>query len=177
MKKELEKKEKLVIGHAGKEHPDAITLDNNPDGHPDVLHDLHNSPYPFEDNRFKEISAHHVLEHLSDIHTVMNEFHRICRPDGEIYIEVPHHTSIFANTPNHRLHFSIFAFDGWCEGADTWMTGKKFQMIKKELTFHRAFRRYMLHKIFNKYPVAYERFWTYIFPAEHIKVWLRPIKK
>jgi len=171
-------KTKLVLGSAGRAEEKAVTLDINPLHNPDVLHDLNNTPLPFDDNAFKEIICHHVLEHLNDLKPVMDELHRICRPEGEIYIEVPHHTSWCANTPEHRLRFNYFAFESYIEkGRTDWMkTEKKFTILKRELTFHRSLRRVLLHRLFNRFPETYERFWAYIFPAEHVKIWLRPIK-
>ena len=169
-------KDKLVLGSAGKPQPDAITLDIDPEHKPDVVHDLHVVPLPFDDNQFKEITCHHVLEHLNDLYAVMGELHRICRSDGTLYIEVPHHSSWCANTPDHKLHFNYFAFDGYLTSEKTWRTGKKFKLVKREITFHRRFRTFGLHKLFNARPMNYERFWTYMFPAEHFKIWLQPVK-
>lgn len=169
-------KKRLVIGSAGKVFDDAITLDIDPNHQPDVVHDLHVTPLPFVDDQFDEIVCHHVLEHLNDISSVMSELHRICSSQGKIYIEVPHHTSWFANTPGHKLRFNYFAFDEYLDEVTTWNTGKKFILLAREVTFHRAIRRYFLHKIFNRWPENYERFWTYILPAEHFKIWLRPRK-
>lgn len=170
-------KEKLVLGAAGKKDPHAITLDIDPEHHPDIVHDLHVVPLPFSDNQFKEIVCHHVLEHLNDLSDLMKELHRICKPDGVIYIEVPHHSSWCANTPDHKLHFNYFGFDGYLASEKTWRTGRKFRLVKREITFHRNFRSIQLHRIFNRWPVAYERFWTYMFPAEHFKIWLQPAKE
>lgn len=167
---------KLVIGHAGKKIKDAITLDVDPEHNPDVIHDLNKTPWPFKDNQFNEVIAHHVLEHLNDIIPVMEELHRICSKDGTIYIEVPHHSSFMAHVPFHKLFFNSHSFDIWYEDRHTWTTGFRFHLIKKEITFHVCFRRYFLHKLFNKYPKTYEKFWTYIFPAEHMKFWLQPLK-
>ncbi len=169
-------KEKLILGSAGRKHDDAITLDVEKETNPDVVHDLNKTPLPFPDNQFKEIVCHHVLEHLNELSAVMNELHRICKPDGTIYIELPHYSSWFANAPEHKLRFGYFSFDGYVDGARSWRKEKKFKIIKREVTFHRAHRRFLLHKLFNKYPMAYERFWTYIFPAEHLKFWLQPNK-
>lgn len=171
------KKQKLVLGNAGKEDKTAITLDIDPEHNPDVIHDLNVLPYPFKDNQFLEIICHHVLEHLNDLPPVMAELHRICQAQGTIYIEVPHHSSWCANTPHHKLRFNYFGFDDYLQDEYTWLKGKKFQLIKKELTFHRSHRRFFLNTIFNAWPMAYERFWTYIFPAEHFKIWIRPIKQ
>jgi len=172
----MRKKDKLIIGSAGKPHEDAVTLDIDKGHHPDVVHDLSVEPYPFEDNSFKEIVAHHVLEHLGDISVAMNELHRICKPDGVIYIEVPHHASWCAKDPFHKSCFGYFSFDGFIEGNSTWVIGKKFRCIKKEITFHKYHRMFFLNKIFNKFPLVYERFYCYVFPAEHFKIWLRPVK-
>ncbi len=169
-------KSKLILGAAGKKNDHALTLDIDPAHHPDIVHNLNIVPWPFPDNQFKEIICHHVLEHLDDLLPVLDELHRICQPRGVIYIEVPHHTSWCANVPYHKLRFNHFAFDTHIEGISTWKTGKKFKLIKREITFHRSFRRMFLHKIFNKSPEAYERFWAYICPAEHFKIWLSPVK-
>ena len=117
-----------------------------------------------------------MLEHLNDLSAVMGEIHRICQPEGTVYIEVPHHSSWCANTPDHKLRFGYLAFDGYREDMKTWRTGRKFKVLKREITFHRSFRRVFLHKLSNSCPMGYERFWTYMFPAENFKIGLRPIK-
>jgi predicted SAM-dependent methyltransferase len=170
------KKGILVLGHAGKPNPDAITLDIDPEHKPDVVHDLQIVPWPFEDDAFKEIIAHHVLEHLNDLSAPMKELHRICRKDGVIRIEVPHHTAWFAKGPYHKLYFGYFAFDDDIAGKSTWVTAKKFSCLKREITFHKLYRTFFLHRLFNRFPLAYERFFCYLFPAEHLKVWLLPVK-
>ena len=170
-------KTKLVLGHAGKSHPDAITVDIDPEHKPDVIHNLNEIPWPFKDNQFQEITAHHVFEHLNDLMPVMDEIYRICHPDGRIHIEVPHHSGWCAHSPEHKMFFNYFAFDGYIQhGKTAWLNKKKFKLISREITFHRSFRRYFLHKLFNRFPMNYERFWTYIFPAEHFKATLQPIK-
>jgi len=167
---------RLILGSAGKPCSDATTVDIDPEHHPDVLHDLRVAPWPFEDNSFNEIIAHHVIEHLDSLIKPFQELHRVCRKDGVIYIEVPHHTAWYARDPEHRIFFSYFSFDGYIAGNDTWVTGKKFECLKREITFHKFFRIFFLHRLFNRFPLAYERFFCYLFPAENIKIWLRPQK-
>ena len=175
---EYEMKEKLVLGAAGKKHDDAVTVDIDPLHTPDVVFNLNEAPLPFEDNSFKEIIAHHVIEHLDGLEPVMSELHRICHPEGVIHIEVPYHNSWMANIPEHKLRFSIFAFDGYLDdGTNSWLHAKKFKLINREICFHRAYRRYFLHKLFNKYPKYYERFWAYIVTAEFLKISLQPMKE
>ena len=169
---------KLILGAAGIKHPGAITLDIDPKHAPDVVHDLNKIPWPFKNNQFDRIVCHHVLEHLNDIAGPMSELYRICSKDGEIYIEVPHHTSWCANTPEHKLRFNYFGLDNFLEkGVTKWMpTENKFRVIEKRITFHRHFRFYFLHRIFNAFPMWYERFWAYIIPAENVVFRLKPLK-
>jgi SAM-dependent methyltransferase len=65
-------------------------VDKDPATRPDVCHDIE-TPWPFGDNAFGEIRAHHILEH---IHTekktfVMYEAWRVLKPGGILDIEVP----------------------------------------------------------------------------------------
>ena len=47
-----------------------------------------------------------------------------------------------------------------------------FKLAKREVTFYKSFRFWGIKYLANKYPRSYERFWTYIFPAENVKIWL-----
>jgi SAM-dependent methyltransferase len=171
-------KDKLVLGAAGKAHPDALTVDIAAHHDPDVVHDLNVFPWPFKDDSFREIVCHHVIEHLASLTPALRELHRICRSDGRIYIEVPHFSSWMAHDPEHRMTFSCFALDPYCRGRQrNWLTVDfSFELLERRLTFHRAFRRYLFHRLWNRCPLAYERFWTYLMPAEHLCFVLRPIK-
>ncbi|MGE5279809.1 MAG: class I SAM-dependent methyltransferase [Deltaproteobacteria bacterium] len=171
-------KDKLVLGAAGKGHPDAVTLDVSTRHKPDVVHDLDVFPWPFEDGRFGEIVCHHVIEHLSGLTPALRELHRICRPGGRITIEVPHFSSWMANDPEHKMRFSYFALDPYFLGhRKNWLlVDFSFDLLERRLTFHRAFRRYFFHRLWNRCPLAYERFWTYLMPAEHLIFVLSPVK-
>jgi hypothetical protein len=57
LKEEQKLKTKLVLGHAGKLHSDAITVDIDPAHNPDVVHNLNVFPWPFQDNQFKSIRS------------------------------------------------------------------------------------------------------------------------
>ena len=61
---------------------------------PDVLHNLEQTPWPWEDSSVDEIVMRHVLEHLgatTDVYfSVLREMYRVCRPDARITIVVPH---------------------------------------------------------------------------------------
>jgi len=151
----MEPKKVLVIGSAGKIFSDAVTVDIDPEHHPDVVHDLNVTPWPFPDNSFQEIVAHHVVEHLQDFASAMKEMYRICSKDGCVYIEVPHHTAWFAKDPAHKMFFGYFSFDGFIAGKTGWVTGRKFRCLKREITFHKFYRALFLHRLFNRWPLTY----------------------
>ena len=55
----------------------------------DHVVDLNITPWKFEDNSFDSIIAIHLIEHLDNLISFMDECHRILRPSGELYIETP----------------------------------------------------------------------------------------
>ncbi len=83
-----------------------------------------------------------------------------------------------ANDPEHKLRFSYFSLDAYCRGQQkSWLlVDFGFELLERRLTFHRAFRRYFFHRLWNTCPLAYERFWTYLMPAEHLRFVLKPLK-
>lgn len=61
----------------------------------DIDHDLEVLPLPFGDSVAVRIEMIHVFEHLPRNRFVafMRELHRVCRPDGSIYLECPYYLS------------------------------------------------------------------------------------
>lgn len=97
---------KLNLGCGNNKVPGYINIDKEPSVNPDVLHDLEQTPYPFESDSVEEIVAVHVLEHLGkDTETffnIMKEFYRILAPSGVMFIIVPHpRCDNFIGDPTH----------------------------------------------------------------------------
>lgn len=69
-----------------------------------------------QENSFDAITLWHVLEHVHDLHSYMDELRRLLKPDGRIFIAVPNYTSSDAgyygqywaayDVPRHLYHFS-----------------------------------------------------------------------
>lgn len=61
---------------------------------------------PFGDSSLEEINCDHVLENLENTLEIMNEFHRILKPNGWLYLTIPHAFSWsgFAS-PLHKKYF------------------------------------------------------------------------
>lgn len=53
------------------------TVDVNPEYEPDTVHDLEETPLPFDDDSFANVVAVHVLEHLENDTDVLDEMKRI----------------------------------------------------------------------------------------------------
>ncbi len=101
----------LDVGCGLNKRPGAIGVDRNARTAADVLCDLDHFPYPFRDSVFDELYATHVIAHVSDVIRTMEEFHRLVRPGGRIFITTPHYTdfSSFCD-PTHRWHLNSFSF-------------------------------------------------------------------
>jgi SAM-dependent methyltransferase len=101
----------LDVGCGIKKYPGSIGLDYNPRSNADVIADLDSFPYPFADGSFDEVRAIHVIEHVADVMKTMEEFHRLTRKGGRIFIVTPHYTdfSSFCD-PTHRWHLNSYSF-------------------------------------------------------------------
>ena len=89
----------------------AIGIDRNSASRADVLCDIDCLPYPFAASTFDHIHAAHVIEHVRDVLGTMEEFHRLLKPGGTIFLATPHYTdfSSFCD-PTHRWHLNSYSF-------------------------------------------------------------------
>lgn len=87
---------------------DLTTLDHDPNCGADVIHELEDLPWPFEDNSFDEVHAYEVLEHLGrqgDFRSFFAHFaeiYRVLKPGGHLIATCPSWKSIWAwGDPSH----------------------------------------------------------------------------
>ncbi len=152
----------LDIGCGINKVPDAVGLDIDSHSHADIIHDLNAYPYPIKDNEFNTIYAKHIIEHLDDPEGFIKEIYWILAPQGQVFIETPHFTSYVAySEPQHKLPFSYFMLKNISDKIG-------FQSINISFTFYKTFRMVGIKALANRFPRNYERFWTYIFPAENL---------
>lgn len=102
------KRRKLLWADDREDFDELVTLDRCTRHNPDVVHDLDDLPYPFEDERFDEIHAYSVLEHCGRqgdyryFFGQWSEFWRILKPDGLFFATVPTRESPWAwGDPSH----------------------------------------------------------------------------
>lgn len=160
----------LDLGCSENKVGQAIGVDIDIANHPDLVFDLNKFPYPLKDNSVDRVYAKHILEHLGDLYGIFREVYRVLKKDGDFIIEVPHFSCRVAySEPEHNRFFSYFMFDKLIKEIPC-------RVLKREITFHRSFRRVGIKALANRFPDAYERFWTYLFPAENVCLHLKVTK-
>ncbi len=154
--------------------------------------DLNRYPWPFEDDRFDETLASHVLEHLDDFNAVVNELWRISRPGALIDVRVPFFLSTkFYSEPDHRIPFGIRSFDNYEEIGDRplrfyeqwklkWRTDyesqARFTIESKRFHFSNFRALSWLDGPINIEPVIFERFFATLLTPEEVWFRLRVVK-
>lgn len=152
----------LDLGCGNNKFLDSVGVDISSDSKADVICNLNSYPFPFKDSSFDSVVSKQVFEHLEDVEKLMLEIYRITKDKAKVNVHVPHFSCFYSYAdPSHKRTFSIFAFDKISQRCG-------FRIVSKRITFHRNIRRYMLDDLFNRWPLAYERFWAFIFPAEHL---------
>ena len=158
---------RLDIGCGNNKMAGCTYLDADPKVNPDIVHDLNNFPYPVEDNSYDGIHAKHIIEHLDDPQRFLHELCRILKPGGRIFLETPHFSSYVAySEAQHKLFYSYFLVVNLVRPTS-------LEIEKGEITFFKTYRFFGIKYLANKNPRTYERFWTYIFPAENLKFVLK----
>jgi SAM-dependent methyltransferase len=94
---------------------------------PDVLMDLNRSPLPFPDNSCIEVRSSHFLEH-SNLDHVIDESHRVLKPDGLFMFAVPYANSAEGLFPGH----AIFLTEKWFRENLNFQA--KFEVIGEQYT-------------------------------------------
>ncbi len=93
---------RLNLGCGRSPIPDWTNLDSVALPGVDVVADLEAASLPFEDDSVTEIAASHLLEHVRSSLGLMQELHRIAKPDARAVFRVPYGASDDADTdPTH----------------------------------------------------------------------------
>ena len=140
------------------EWSELVTLDINPAHEPDVVHDLNDIPLPFPDERFDEIHAYEVLEHVGgqgDYRFFFAQFAdlwRMLRPNGLLCGSAPPLTSPWAwGDPSHTRVISRECFTFLDQSEYSRQVGQTplsdfrylytadFALVFERLTEHRYF--------------------------------------
>ena len=134
--KQEEKKEmkvKINLGCGKDIKPGWINVDKIEYPSVDVVHDLNEFPWPFDDNFADYILMNHVLEHLDDVVKVMEEVWRILKPGGIVEIYTPYYKSKKAfRDPTHKHFFTEESMNYFTRNWKWRYTHATFRIIKFE---------------------------------------------
>ncbi len=166
----------LEVGCGKKKKAGAIGVDMVKTDATDVVCNIDGAFLPFKDNIFDQVRAVDVLEHVSDVRTIMEEIHRITKPGGEVYIRVPHFSSTHAYGDFTHKHFfnteSFNYFTGDFPDLDFYSKAR-YEKVDVRLNFWKLHRITGFAKFANRFPVFYEKYLPFIFTAMNIEVRLR----
>lgn len=112
LKKYLSNDINLPPGTTPKSLFEITEMDIHESDNTDITHNAEHAPYPFNDESFDGIVCSELLEHLSNPHTVIEECHRILKPNGTMILTIPNFNSIdniinrhqqIAYNPNNQI--------------------------------------------------------------------------
>jgi SAM-dependent methyltransferase len=153
----------LDVGCGINKYPGAIGIDRNPRTRADVIVNLDCFPYPFRDGSFVQLRASHVIEHVADVVSAMEEFHRVLLPGGRVFITTPHYTdfSSFCD-PTHRWHLNSYSFRYFGEnhGGFGYYSEARFREISVHVKLLALWRYLGFELLVNRFP-RFRRFWEH----------------
>lgn len=152
-----------------------------------IVHNLNTYPYPIQDDEYDEIICHHVLEHLNDIVSPLEELWRISKHGARIIIDVPSFPGIGAIVdPTHKSYYTFGTFDYFTENhLFSYYSKAKFRIVKRTISFSYSLPplswfNTLITKIVNshfKLQKAYFYNLSFIYPASLLEVELETIKQ
>lgn len=168
----------LDIGCGNRKEKGAIGIDISLETKADIICDLNIFPYPLKSNQFDLILCYDILEHLTDTIKVMEEIHRVAKPNGIVKIRVPHYACWWGwSDPTHKKLFSPFSFEHFLsKKPHEHYTKVIFKLMSRRIDFHRVFKWTLIEFLANKFPVRYEQFFAYFFRPQNIYISLIVLK-
>jgi len=180
-----ETKDALDLGCGKKKRPGALGVDSSNRHDPDVIHDLNDFPYPFENDSFSMVYMDNVLEHLNSPLDVMCEVNRIVKPGGIVKVIVPYFRSPWAYIDPTHKHF--FTVDSFAYYDPSHPIRKRYDYVDarfkiEKIVFNEDLPITGIHlikkivcKFANLYPHYYEIYLSHFFPLDDITYYLRKI--
>lgn len=127
-----------------------INIDRFPGNGVDIVCDL-NDGLPFKNEQFDMVYASHILEHVIDIHNVVQEIYRVMKPEGILEIKVPYRfTSLDIG---HHHFFATSSMDAFYldESSKSLEHKKLFNLLSRNYAYGWPFRwhinKYILSRI------------------------------
>ncbi len=102
---------KVNLGCGHDKRPGWLNVDSRKDAHPDLVADLEKK-LPIESNAAEEIALIHVVEHVTDPISLIDECYRILKKGGKLEVVTPHVSTFqsIGELDHKRAGLSVFSF-------------------------------------------------------------------
>ena len=177
---------RLDLGCGKSKRDGFIGVDSLPLHGVDIIHNLNEYPYPFDNNSIDEIWMDNVLEHIQNPLKVIEEIYRICRNGAKVYIGVPYFRSFYSTIdPTHVNFFGVYWFN-YFDPSHPFFLKYQYSNVKfniKKIEFDREFKNNkigvfhnLLIKFAEKNPERYENRLSHLFPLNSLTFYLEVLK-
>lgn len=148
----------------------------------DIIHDMGRFPYPFDDCLFDKIIMQHTLEHVSKENNtnikIIEEVHRLLKPNGELIVEVPL-GQWFNYDPTHKNYVGYWYWKYFSDDFPlNYYTDIRVELVKAELVGIHGLKyieylTFVFNWLYQRSPEGMERFISFINLDAAIKYTLR----
>jgi len=160
IKSKIENKEKIILelGAGQMKKEDRINIDILDLPETDIVTDLENGLSFLPNNSVDEIHTVSFLEHISNLSFLMEEIFRVLKPNGILYVFVPHFSNpYFYSDPTHKRFFGLYTFSYFSKShypyrrkVPKFYYSCNFRIESQELIFNFPFPFKILGLLFNK---------------------------
>jgi predicted SAM-dependent methyltransferase len=158
----------------------------------DIVADVNAGMAFFPDSSVDEVHASHFLEHTANLELVMSEIARILKPDGKLYIVVPHFSNPhYYSDYTHRTPWGLYTVGYFCKRdwpysrhVPTFYNQIDFVLISQRIVFYSRFRLIKWAKkgvqlLVNSTPFLqelYEEILAWTITADSLEIVIQPGK-
>lgn len=152
----VKKKKILDVGCGTAKVTGAIGIDRVKMPGVDIVHDLNIFPWPLDDNSFDAIYLNDIIEHLQDQLKVIEEVHRILKPQGLLHVRVVYwnHKYSFSD-PTHVHYYTEIIWDFFTGKRRNYYTTALFKLERLHYHYSPAVRKFFrserILKFLSKY--------------------------
>jgi SAM-dependent methyltransferase len=165
----------LDIGCGRRKIAGAFGVDIEPLPGVDLVCDL-NDHLPFGDASFDVVHADQVLEHVTNLVSLVYEVHRVLRAGGVFLVHTPYFRSSWAHIdPTHVRSFTISTMDYFVRGTYCYehyrFRNESFSAIRVFLDkdYRWTPARWLMRKLALRVPFRFENScWSSLYPFEQI---------
>jgi len=174
----------LDIGCGKRKVTDSIGVDIDLSVGADVVHNLNQFPYPFEQDEFDEVHIRETLCVLDYPISVMEEVYRILKNKGKVIVAQPYFRSVWNYVDPQIKHFGTahsFAFYDPDDairkryGYHTEVSFRTLKIIFEENNVNPRPIRRLIIWLANRGPRKYEVYLSHLFPLDSITYYLEKI--